>query len=105
MAVRTVGDRPNHGHHLVHHVVWEMAVQHPVADILGIELNVPGLCNSDKYGVLIHPTLNRTSSAFGSRNNELHSVQVNWVMIHTDIDKAYAHALPLLDDHRRRCRP
>ena len=60
--------RAHHGSHLVHHVVREVAVQHPVARILRFKLDVPALRNADKHGVLRRPRRLRHAAPFRSRD-------------------------------------
>ena len=97
----TVHDRTDHRGHLIHHVVRQVAVQHPVADILGLKLDIARLGHADDDGVHVVPELLRNAAAFCSRHDKLHAVHVNRMVVHSDVDHADAHTLALFDDHRR----
>ena len=88
-------------HHVVHHVVREMAVEHPVAGIFGVELNYAGLGDADKDGVHRVPRGFGSAPAFGAGLHELVAVKVDRVMIHTHVDDAKADATAEARDHRR----
>jgi hypothetical protein len=57
MAMRSMRNGPDHGNHLIHHVVRQMTVQHPVAYVFRIKLNVASLSDTHEHGVLVDPAL------------------------------------------------
>ena len=46
-SMTRLAHRSNHGNHLVHHVVWQVTVQHPFTRINCVELNIASLCHSN----------------------------------------------------------
>ena len=92
------------GRHLVHHVVRQMAVQHPVAGIVRDELNGAALRNADEHCVAGPPGGLRDAAAFGSGDVEGVSMEVHGVVVHAEVDEPDADALALAHDQRRRRR-
>src|SRR5271157_912986 len=75
-------------------------MDHPRAGILGIELDNFSLGHTDEHGVGGIPGGSRCAATFGAGDDELISVEVNWVMIHSEIDEAETHATALANDQR-----
>src|SRR5260370_41300558 len=82
-----------------------MTVQHPVAGIAGNELHIAGLRHSYEYRVSRSPRGLRLSSSFSAGDHKLMAVKVDRMVVHSQIDKADADALPLPYDQRSRRRP
>src|SRR5216683_6868552 len=77
-----------------------MAVQHPVARIIGHELHITRLGNSHEHRVSWSPCRFGLASSFRSRNYELMAVKVDRMVVHPQIDEADADALPVPHDKR-----
>src|SRR5215469_2202339 len=69
--------------HLVHHVMRQVAMQHPVPRIVGLKLNVSGLRHSHEHGVARIPCAFRNPSGFCSGHLKRVAVQMDRVMIHS----------------------
>ena len=89
------------GGHLVHVVVREMAVEHPVAGIVGDEFDVACLRNADEHGVARPPRRLRDAAAFGAGDVEGVAVQVHRVMVHAEVHEPDAHTAAERHDHGR----
>ncbi len=87
--------------HLVHHVVWQMAVQHPVAGIVGDELDVPRLGDPDEHRIAGPPRRLRDAAALGSGGVEGVPVDVHRMMIHAEVHEADPHSVALTHDEGR----
>ena len=83
---------PQQVHHAVHHVVRQMAVDHPRAGIFRFEFHYLRLRHSDEHCVRWIPGRFRRAAAFRARDYELMSMQVNRMMIHAEIDKTQSYA-------------
>jgi len=88
-------------HHAIHHVVREVAVNHPGARIFGVELDDFRLSDTDQYGVCGIPGGFGSTATFGASDDELIAVKVDGVMIHAKIDEAEADAGAETDDEGR----
>ena len=77
-----------------------MAVDHPIAGVVGYELYAAGLGYADEDGVSGPPSGFGDSSSFGAGDVEGVSVHVHWVMIHAEVDEADADAIAEADDER-----
>src|SRR5437660_7521304 len=77
-----------------------MAVQHPVARIIGHELHVTRLGNSNEHGVSWSPCRFGLAASFRSGNYELVPMQVDRMVVHPQIDEADADALSVPHDER-----
>ena len=88
------------GGHLVHHVVGKVAVEHPVAGIVGDELDVAGLGDADEDGVAGPPGGFGDAAALGAGGVEGVAVDVHGVVVHAEVDEADADALALAHDER-----
>src|ERR1700720_973545 len=75
-------------HHAVHHVMGKVAVDHPVAGIFGFELDDFGLRDANENGVGGIPGGFGSAAAFGAGDDELVAVEVNWMVVHAEIDEA-----------------
>ena len=98
---RVVHVGADHGDHLVHHVMGEVAMEHPVAEVLGDKLDVAGLGDADDDGIFGVPGGLRAAAGFGAGVEELIAVEVHGMVVHAHIDEADADAFPLFDDHGR----
>ena len=70
-----------------------MAVHHPVTEIVCDKFNVARLRYTHEYRVPWAPCRLRLSSSFRASDHKLMTVKVDWVVIHSEIDQANAHAL------------
>src|SRR5687768_18572857 len=93
-------DWADHRDHLVHHVVRQVAMKHPVTHVFGIELDVPGLSDTDQDSVLSGETVDGSAARLGSGHDKLVAMQMDRMVVHADVDEPDPHALALLDDHR-----
>src|SRR5438552_18085946 len=91
-------------HHAVHHVVRQVAVDHPRAGIFRLELHDARLRHSHQHGVHRNPRRFRRAPAFCAGDHELVPVQVDGVMIHSKIDDAQPHPASQPREQRRRHR-
>ena len=87
--------------HLVHVVVRQVAVQHPVAGIVGDELDIARLRNADEHSVARPPRGFGNPAAFGAGDVEGLAVQMHRMMVHAKVHEADAHAAAERHDHRR----
>src|SRR5687767_5124945 len=94
----------NHRYHLIHHVMWQVAVQHPIAGIDRIKLDVPSLRYTDEYCVTRKPSRLWNTTALSSCDIKLVPMNVHRMVVHTEIDHPYADSFPLLNNHRSRVR-
>src|SRR6266481_6947835 len=79
----------------------KMAVDHPVAGIFGFELDDFGLRDADENRVRGIPGGFGSAAAFGAGDDELIAVEMNGMVIHTEIDEAEADAAAETRDERR----
>ena len=100
---RHTGHRTGLIRHAVHHVVWQMAVQHPVAGVVSDELDVSRLCDPDKDRIAGPPRRLRDASALGPCGVEGVAVDVPRVMLHTKVHEPDTHSVSLTHHERRRC--
>src|SRR4030081_1360976 len=77
-----------------------MAVQHPVARIVGHELYVTRLGYAHEHRVSWSPCRFGLAASFRSRNYELVAVKVDRMVVHPQIDEADADALSVPHDER-----
>ena len=68
-------------------------MKHPITGIVGDELDIGGFGNSHENRILRAPSRLRLPSSFGTRDHKCVPVQVNWVMIHSEIDEAQPNAI------------
>ena len=73
-------------------------MNHPVAGIIGDELDGASLRDADQDGVVRSPGGLRLAAAFGAGDCELMAVHVDGVMVHAEIDEAEADAIAEADD-------
>src|SRR5271168_464430 len=85
--------RPGHGRHLIHHVMWHMAVNHPVARIRCHKFHVARLRHSHQHRVVRPPSSSRLPPSFRPGNYKLVPMHVNRMMIHPQINKSQPHAI------------
>ena len=91
-----VGDVVTHG---VHGVVGFVAVESPIAGVVGDELNVAGGSDGDVDGVFRPARGGGDGSAVGAGDLEHVTVEVDGVVVHGEIAEADADAVALFDDH------
>src|SRR5713226_46776 len=77
-----------------------MAVQHPVARIIGDKLHIAGLGNSHEHRVSRSPRRFGLAASFSTCNYELVPMKVDRMVVHPQIDEADADALPVPHDER-----
>ena len=88
--------------HVIHRVMEHVTVHHPVARIVGNELDVPRLSHSDNNVVARNPCRIRDSTAFGARDPKRVSVQVHRLLIQcAEVDEANPNTLSQLANQRR----
>jgi hypothetical protein len=75
-----------------------MAVQHPIAGIVGDKLDGARLGDADKHGITGPPTRFRNSPTLRSCHVEGVTVHVHRVMVHAQIHEANPHAVAQLHD-------
>jgi len=90
---------------MVHHVMRQMAVQHPTARVDGVEFDVARLRHTYQHSVGWEPSRLRDAASLRTSDVKLRAVNVHGVMVHAEVDHANSHSLAELDDHRRRRRP
>ena len=89
--------------HVIHHVVNHVAMEHPVAGVVGDELEVGCLSDSDQLIVAWNPCRFRDPSTLMTGYPERMTVQVDRVMLHrSKIHETHSHSLAML--HHERCR-
>ena len=71
----------------------QMAMQHPVARIIGYELDISRLRNTNQHGITWKPSSFRNPAALGSGNVERMSMQMNRMMVHAEIDQPDTNAI------------
>ena len=76
-------------------------MEHPVAGVVGDELDVARLGDADEHGVAGPPRGLRDAAAFGAGDVEGVAVQVHRVVIHAEVHEPDAHAAAERHDHRR----
>src|SRR5262245_28714891 len=81
-------------------MVRKMAVQHPVAWIYGIKLDIACLSNTNNYSVTRKPGGLWYPSALCASNVELLSMNMNWMVIHTHVYHSYPYPFSQLYNHR-----
>src|SRR5947209_4617522 len=79
-----------------------MAVQHPVAWIICDELYISRLCDADEHCIARHPGGLGNSAAFRSSGSKGVAVQMDRMVIHTEVDHANSNAIPETNDERSR---
>ena len=96
--------RTHHRNHLVHHVMWKMAMQHPFAhdNSRRIRYHVPVRLQQD--GIAGRPWDFRNASTLSSRCVKGVAMQVHRMMIHPHIHKPDPHTLPFFNDEWSACR-
>src|SRR5438270_12282683 len=77
-----------------------MAVQHPIARIIGHELHVTRLGYTYEHGVSRTPCRFGLAASFSTCNYELVPMQVDRMVVHPQIDEADADALSVPHDER-----
>src|SRR5713226_7345211 len=77
-----------------------MAMEHPVAGVVGNELHIARLRHSYEYGVSRTPRGLWLSSSFRARNDKLMAMKMDRMVVHSQIDEADADALPVPHDER-----
>src|ERR1700675_567159 len=82
-----------------------MAMQHPVARIVGNEFHIARLRYSYEHCISRTPRGLRLPSSFTTCNYKLVSMKVDRVVVHPEIDETDADALPVPHDQRSRGRP
>ena len=86
-------------HHVVHHVVRQVAMDHPGAGIFRVELDDTRLRYADENGVHGIPGGLWSAAAFGAGQDELIAVKVNGVVIHAHINDTETDAAAEAGDH------
>src|SRR5262249_49691711 len=85
--------RSDHDRHMIHHVVEHMAVQEPIAGVVGNEFDVAGLGHADQYIVARNPGAFRDATCLVSRDPKRVPMQVHRMMVDSaHVDEANAHA-------------
>src|SRR5579859_1290440 len=97
-ATTNSGHWPDTGRHLIHHVVGQMTMQHPVARIVGHKLEVARLSDSDENGIAGIPRRFGNASSLGSGDCECVTVQMNRVMVHAKIHESHANSVAEAND-------
>src|SRR5882672_10942979 len=82
-----------------------MAGQHPVTRTLGDKFDVTRLRHTHEHRVSRAPGRLRLSPSFCSRDYKLMTVEVDWVVIHPEVDQANAHPFPMPYEQRSSGRP
>src|SRR5216684_6637448 len=77
-----------------------MAVQHPVAGVVGNELHVAGLCDSNENSIARPPSRFGLSASFSTCDYELVPMKVDRMVVHPQIDKADTDALSVPHNQR-----
>src|SRR5713226_1744334 len=72
-----------------------MAVQYPVAGIIGYELHVTRLGNSHEHRVSRSPCRFGLAASFRSRDHELVAMKMDRMVVHTEVNQADADSLPV----------
>ena len=80
----------------------QMTMKMPIARIVRDELNVAGLRHAHEHGVRRLDGRRTYASALRSRHRELMAMQMNWMVIHTEIDEPDADALSEFHQQRGR---
>ena len=73
--------RADHRAHEIHHVVEHVAVQHPVARVIGDELDFAHLRHAHQHGVAGNPGRGLNPAPFRARDPERQAVKVHRVVI------------------------
>src|SRR6266478_9172096 len=81
-----------------------MAVQHPVAGIIGYELDVARLRYAHEHRVSRSPCRFGLAASFSPCNYELVPMQVDRMVVHTEVDQANPYAFTVPHDQRSRRR-
>src|SRR5205085_234412 len=81
------------GGHLVHHVMRQMAVEHPRAWVVCDEFDVACLCYSDQDRVAGNPRRFWNSAGLRTGDIKRVAVQMHRMMIHAEIDHADTHSV------------
>jgi hypothetical protein len=74
--------------------------QHPVAGIVGEELDIPRLANTDQHRVARPPSRFGNAPSLRTRDMEGVSMHVHRMMVHAQVHKANAYAVALSHDER-----
>src|SRR5216684_8891073 len=77
-----------------------MAVQHPVAGIIGYELHVTRLGNSHEDRVSRAPCRFGLAASFRSSDYKLMAVKMDRVVVHAEVNKANTNAFTVPHDER-----
>ena len=75
-------------------------MNHPVAGIVRVEFDRSRLRNSNEHCVIRSPSCFGLTAAFRSGDYKLMAVQMNGVMIHSEVDEAKPYAISEADDER-----
>ena len=90
--------------HLVHHVMGKMAVEHPIADSIGYEFDIPSLSDTNKRCIASGPDRLGLPRSLPPRLPKREPVEMNRMVIHAKVDHADAHPFAVTDDERCRRR-
>ena len=82
--------------------MWHVTVQHPIACIFRGEFDIASLSHSDQDGIPGSPCCLGQSATLRPGHHKLVPVQMEGMMVHSEVDDTYPNALAELDHHRRR---
>src|SRR5437763_2038216 len=77
-----------------------MAMQHPVAGVVGNELHIARLRHSYEYGISRTPRGLRLSSSFRAGDDKLMAVKMDRMVVHAEVDETNANTLPVPHNER-----
>src|ERR1700689_2152485 len=93
--------RARHRRHLVHHVMWHVAMNHPISRIRRHKLHIPRLRHSHQHGVVRSPCSPRLPPTLRTSNHKLVPVHMNRMVVHPQINKSQSH--PITQPHNQGC--
>src|SRR5260370_30851038 len=82
-----------------------MAVQHPIAGIVGDKFDVARLRYTHEHRVSRAPRRLRLSSSFCARDDKLMAMKMDRMVVHAEVDQANPYTLPVPHDQGSRRGP